>query len=89
LRTERPETPSEAAMRIARATLDGGYDPLLACRDLWAVSAPLEAQVPGVPLEVLDTFMAIGSEVDGLPLGPESQYWAPTALVERDAEAED
>lgn len=72
------------AAGIAQRTLDGRYDLLLACRDL----AALRLQLSNVPEDVMDTFVAVSSEVDALPIGDERQHWSPEALRKKDAQAE-
>lgn len=73
----------EHAKEIAGRVLNEGYDPLLACREL----AQLRQRLPGVPDEIMDVFVGIASEVDGLPIGGERRYWAVGELRLRDAEA--
>ena len=75
----------ERARELARGTLAGELDPLLACRDL----AALRTRLAGVPEGAMDTFIAVASEVDDLPIGSDRQYWAPAALSAKDAEAAD
>jgi hypothetical protein len=71
------------AMEIARSTLDGQSDPLLACREM----AALMSSLPTLPEEIGDTFVGVDSELDGLPIGEEGKYWAEHALEVRDAQA--
>lgn len=66
-------------------TLSGELDPLQACRDMVA----LRVGLPNVPESVMDTFIAVASEVDDLPLGGERAEWSPDALKAKDAEAVD
>jgi hypothetical protein len=73
------------AKEIAQRTLGGEHDLLLACRDL----ADLRARLPQLPADLLDTFVAISSEVDDLPIGCEREYWEANALAEKDREADD
>ena len=75
----------ERAKEIARRVLDERYDPLLACRDL----ADLRLGLQGVADEIMDTFIGIASEVDGVPLGSERQYWAEDALRLEDTKTAD
>jgi hypothetical protein len=75
----------ERARQIAKETLDGKHDLLLACRDL----ADLRARLPALPEDSLDTFVAVASEVDDLPIGSARKYWAADALKVKDAEAEE
>jgi len=74
----------QVATDVARRTLKGEYDLLLACRDL----ADLRGRLPGVSEEVMDTFVAVASEVDDLPLGRERGQWSVEALAAKDADAE-
>ena len=76
--------PVENAADIARRVLQGTYDPLLACRDL----ADLKNGLTEVSSDILDTFTAVSSELDGVPLGAERTYWAKEALALRDARRE-
>ena len=76
---------TERAKEIARRVLDEGYDPLLACRDL----ADLRLGLQGIADEIMDTFIGIACEVDGVPLGSERQYWAADALRLQDIKAAD
>jgi hypothetical protein len=39
--------------------------------------------------EVMNVFVAVASEVDGLPIGPERAHWATESLREKDLEAAD
>jgi len=73
------------AREIARKTLDEGYDPLLACREIDGLSPGL----PTIPREVLDTFNAVASETDTIPLGDQRRYWSDDALRLRDYRAAD
>ncbi len=75
----------ERAMEIAHRTLNGEYDPLLACRNL----ADLRDRLPSVPSETMDVFVGVASEVDGLPIGAERKQWAAEALRSKDIEAAD
>jgi hypothetical protein len=75
----------ECARELARKTLAGELDPLLACREM----AVLRTRLPSVPDSVMDTFVGVASEVDDLPLRSDRQHWAPAALNARDAEAAD
>ena len=76
--------PAGLAREIATRALAGGYDPLLACRDL----AALRLQLLNIPEDVMDTFVAVASEVDVLPIGDERQNWSPEALKKKDTQAE-
>jgi hypothetical protein len=40
------------------------------------------------PREITVIFAGIASEIDGLPIGDERQYWDPAALLEQDNETE-
>lgn len=75
----------ERAKEVARKTLDGEYDPLLACRDL----ADLRGRLQGVSDETMNTFVGVASEVDGLPIGADRNNWASEALRSKDIEAAD
>ena len=71
------------AGEVARRALRGEYDLLLACRDL----APLRSHLQGVPDDVVNTFVAVASEVDDLPIGAERRNWSLGALKANDIEA--
>jgi hypothetical protein len=75
----------ERARDIARRTLEGELDPLVACRDL----AALRTGLLNVPESTFDTFVAVASEIDDIPVGRARQHWAPDALKTKDAEAAD
>jgi len=74
---------TKRVLEIARNTLDGKYDPLLACRDL----ATLRERLPRVTHSVMNIFVGIASEVDALPIGSERQHWAAAPLRLKDIEA--
>jgi hypothetical protein len=73
------------ARRIAKGVLGSEYDPLLACREL----ADIKGNLSVVGDEVLDVFVAVASEVDGLPIGAERAKWVEESLREKDFEAAD
>jgi hypothetical protein len=73
-------TAIERARQIAKKVLEGQYDPLLACREL----DDIREELPGVANEVMDVFVAVASEVDGIPLGPERAYWNVESLRKKD-----
>jgi hypothetical protein len=74
---------SERARQIAKTVLGGEYDPLLACREL----ADLREELSAVADEVMDVFVAVDSEVDGLPIGSERAHWNTELLRVKDFEA--
>jgi hypothetical protein len=74
---------TEHAKDIAYRTLDGEYDPLLACRDL----ADLKGRLLSVADEIMDTFVGVASEIDGLPVGVERGHWSAEVLRLKDNEA--
>jgi len=76
---------ADRAKEIAIRVLAGGYDPLLACRDL----SHLRGQLSGVTDGVMDTFIGVASEVDDLPIGAEREHWAAEVLRLKDIEAAD
>lgn len=76
---------TERAKEIARRTLDGGYDLLLACRDL----ASLRERLPRVADDLMNIFIGVASEVDELPIGAERKHWATETLRAKDIEAAD
>jgi hypothetical protein len=76
---------AERAKEIAIKVLAGGYDLLLACREL----ADLRGRLPSVADDVMDTFTGVASEVDDLPIGTEREHWAADALRSKDIEAAD
>ena len=75
----------DQAIRNARSALQGNYDQLLACRDLWDHTPELTAVVPE---ELLLPIIGIASQLDGTPLGQERQNWEAKALERIDAEIE-
>lgn len=75
--------PAERARNIARRVLRDGYDPLLASRELAAVTR----QLTQIPHEVRRVFEGVASETDELPLGRERVNWSLEALLEKDPEA--
>ncbi|MGE0517926.1 MAG: hypothetical protein AB7P78_02820 [Candidatus Binatia bacterium] len=74
----------ERAREIARRALDGKHGLLLACRDL----AALRLRPPCVRHDAFDTFVAVASEIDDLPIGSERKYWDTGVLKAKDAEAQ-
>ena len=68
---------AEIALRI----LSGEVRPLLGAQMLDYFLHPLEKEVDW---EIVRLMKGIASEVDGLPLGQERQYWADQALREKD-----
>lgn len=74
----------QRAVEVAKRTLNGEYDLLLACRDL----ADLRTHLHGVPDDVVSTFVGVASEVDGLPIGAERRNWSLDALRANDVEAD-
>lgn len=75
----------ERAREIAKRTLEGKHDLLLACRDL----ASLRPRLPCLPKDAFDTFVAVASEVDDLPVGSERKYWAADVLQAKDIAAKE
>lgn len=73
----------EHARRIAKNVLADQYDPLLACREI----ADIREQLPAFAHEVMDVFVAVASELDGLPIGPERAHWTAESLRVKDQEA--
>lgn len=73
----------ERARQIAKRVLGGQYDPLLACREI----TDIRDQLPAIADEVMDVFVAVSSEVDGLPIGPERTHWSAESLRVKDLEA--
>lgn len=74
------------ARQIAKRVLEDHGDPLVACRDLVDIQEQLRSVVTE---EVLDVFVGVDSEVDGLPIGPERAYWAEESLRAKDLLAAD
>ena len=70
----------ERAKQIANRVLAGQYDLLLACRDL----TDLREDLTFVPSDAMDVFIAVSSELDGVPVGPERKYWSAEKLREHD-----
>lgn len=77
--------PIARARQIAKRVLGGDYDPLLACREL----ADIREDLSAVADEVMNVFVAVASEVDDLPIGPERTQWATDSLRGKDLEAAD
>jgi hypothetical protein len=73
----------QRARQIAKNVLGGQHDPLLACREI----ADIREQLLAVADDVMDVFVAVASEVDGIPLGPERSYWNIEALRKKDLDA--
>lgn len=71
------------ARKIAEEALAGQRDLLVACCEL----AAMRSELYSVPDSVLDTFVAVASEVDDLPIGSERRFWSSKALRNLDAEA--
>jgi len=69
------------AKDIARRTLAGDYDPLLACRDIDDMRLDLGGIIPD---SIMETFIEVASSVDEYPIGPERRHWAAEALREKD-----
>ena len=70
-------------MGLARQALDGTASAILAARSL----IPLLRRL-GLPREdpALEVLIAIESETDTLPVGPEREQWAPEVLESRASE---
>jgi hypothetical protein len=75
----------ERARQIAKGALAEKQDLLVACRDL----AALRGRLPCLPEDALDTFIAVASEVNDLPIGSEREHWARDVLKVKDAEAQE
>jgi hypothetical protein len=73
----------ERARHIAKNVLGGQHDPLLACREI----ADIREELPAVADEVMDVFVAVASEVDGLPIGPDRAHWTAESLRVKHLEA--
>jgi len=73
----------QRARQVAKNVLAGQYDPLLACREI----ADIRDQLPAIANEVMDVFVAVASEVDDLPIGPERANWSAESLRVKDLEA--
>jgi hypothetical protein len=74
----------ERARQIAKRVLERQYDPLLACRELADIREELSVVLPR---EVMNVFVAVDSEVDDLPIGPERVHWNAESLRVKDLEA--
>ena len=72
------------ARQIAKSVIGGQYDPLLACREL----VDIRGELPAVMDDVMDVFVAVDSECDGWPLGPERAHWTTESLREKDLHAD-
>ena len=73
----------ERARQIAEEALGDQRDLLLACCEL----AAMRSQLHCLPDSILDTFVAVASEVDDLPIGSERQLWSSEVRRNLDAEA--
>ena len=69
------------ARKTAKMVLEDQHDPLLACRELADVREELLVVLPP---EVMNVLVAVSSEVDDLPIGPERAYWAEESLRVKD-----
>jgi hypothetical protein len=49
----------------------------------------MREELPAVADDVMDVFVAVASEVDDLPIGPERTRWATESLRVKDQEAAD
>ena len=75
-----PSSHKNRAKEVARLTVAGKHDVLLACREI----ADLKDQLTDVPSEIMDTFIGVASEIDGLPVGEERKHWSAEALMKKD-----
>ena len=71
------------AASIAAAVLAGEISPLLAAIDLNRMRSSVAVADDDADF---DTFMAIDSECDGLPIGSVRSHWAPEALARKEPE---
>ena len=72
----------ERARLIAEQALAGQCDLLIACCEL----ASMRSQLDCLPDSALDTFVAVASEVDDLPIGSEQKLWSSELLPGLEAE---
>jgi len=77
-RTSATSEARRKAVAIARHVLTEGDDPILASRELNALRRLLD--VPKDDPD-FDCFIAIDSETDALPVGPQRALWAPESLA--------
>ena len=76
------------ALDVTRQALQSGTGLLLAaCRLSTILHTVPELERKIQPSDFL-FLKGVDSECDGLPLGPERQYWAPASLREKDAIAQ-
>jgi hypothetical protein len=78
------ETSLERVKRIAVQALSGEIHMFLACIKISNETINLQ----NIPREITVVFDGIASEIDGLPIGDERQYWDTVALLEQDKEIE-
>jgi hypothetical protein len=68
-------------VRIARDVVEGRIRPLVGACQLCRYVQTLKNEINPESWKLI---VAVSSECDGLALGPERQYWAPSALREKD-----
>jgi hypothetical protein len=74
----------QEALEIARQNPDDAIALLLAVRDLNAILHQVLELEKRVPREDFLFLKGVSSELGGLPVGEERQYWAPKSLAEKD-----
>jgi hypothetical protein len=66
----------------AKAVRDGALGIILGCREIAQLARVLDFQSE----PAVEPFIAVDSETDHLPVGPERTHWSAEALKEKDAE---
>jgi hypothetical protein len=74
------EDARDEAKLIATKVTQGSMDPLLACIEI----VRLRRYLPELSEEDWDLFIAIESELDGVPVGQERVHWDPKVLADKD-----
>jgi hypothetical protein len=73
------------AVNIATQMLDGKTGIIEGARLLWRLQSEVTDQDFDADFLI---FILIVSETDGLPIGPERELWATSALIEKDKQVE-
>jgi hypothetical protein len=80
-------SPRKQIASVAQAILDGRVEPQDGCREI----SRLQHQLSELEMhdEDLLVFVGIDSELDDCPTGLARQYWAPSALTEKDRQRDE
>jgi hypothetical protein len=84
---DRVVSPREQIAAVAQAMLDGGVEPQDGCREICRLRHQLSE--PETYDQDLLVFVGIDSELDDCPTGLARQYWAPSALAEKDQQRDE